>query len=57
VTPALEEMKELFAKKAGEARLTFAESKVYGTARRLALLVKDLADVQHDSTTEVSGRR
>ncbi|MGC4116096.1 MAG: glycine--tRNA ligase subunit beta [Myxococcales bacterium] len=55
VMPALEEMKELFAKKAGEARLTFGESRIYGTPRRLALLVKDLLDVQPDSTTEVMG--
>ncbi|HEY3446095.1 MAG TPA: glycine--tRNA ligase subunit beta [Myxococcales bacterium] len=55
VMPALDEMKELFAKKAGEARLTFGEVKVYGTPRRLALVVKDLVDVQPDSTSEVMG--
>lgn len=55
VMPALEELKESFAKKATEARLTFGEAKVYGTPRRLALVVKDVVDVQPDSTSEVMG--
>ena len=51
----LDEMRELFAKKAQELRLTHGESKIYGTPRRLALLVKDIADVQPDLMREVLG--
>jgi len=55
VTPALEEMKELFAKKAQEARLTHGEMRTYGTPRRLALVVREVADVQPDLVSEVMG--
>ncbi|MBI5544593.1 MAG: glycine--tRNA ligase subunit beta, partial [Deltaproteobacteria bacterium] len=55
VAPALEEMKDLFAKKAQEARLTHGELRVYGTPRRLALIVKELADGQPDRTQEIMG--
>lgn len=55
VAPALDEMKQLFALKAQEARLVHGEVRTYGTPRRLALVVKDVADSQPDLATEVLG--
>lgn len=55
VMPALEEMKEQFVQKAAEARLAHGEVRVYGTPRRLALLVKGVAEAQPDFSSEVMG--
>ena len=55
IVPALEDMKNIFATKAKEARLGFGEMRVYGTPRRLALLVDGVADAQEDLNSEVLG--
>ncbi len=55
VAPALAEMKETFIAKAREARLAHGEIKTYGTPRRMALVVSQLADRQDDLSSEVLG--
>ncbi|MCH3914580.1 MAG: glycine--tRNA ligase subunit beta [Acidaminococcaceae bacterium] len=51
----LSQYKELAENKLTEARIPFASVKVYGTPRRMAFLVNDLADTQKDSTEEYKG--
>ena len=53
--PALKQMRELAENSLKEQRLAYARIDVYGTPRRLALLVHDLAETQADLTEEVKG--
>lgn len=55
VRPALADMTRVFAERAKEARLPHGEIRTYGTPRRLALLVRDVAEKQEDLSTEVLG--
>lgn len=52
---ALKELKQLGQELLTENRLAFEEAVVYGTPRRLALLVKNLAERQPDMVKEVKG--
>lgn len=52
---ALEQLRELAQKALLEERLEFGEIAVYGTPRRLALLVKGLEEVQKERVEEVKG--
>ena len=47
--PALKQLRELAADGLQQAGLEYADMQVYGTPRRIALLVKDLAEMQPDS--------
>jgi glycyl-tRNA synthetase beta chain len=47
--------KELAETKLKEARIPFAEVKVYGTPRRMAFIASEVADRQEDVTTESKG--
>ena len=51
----LSQYKELAEKKLTEARIAFGSVKVYGTPRRMAFLVNDIADNQADVTEEHKG--
>ncbi len=51
----LSQYKELVEKKLTGARIAFGNVKVYGTPRRMAFLVNDLADNQADVTEEHKG--
>lgn len=55
VLPALRQMKELAAKALEQNRLTFGEISTYGTPRRLAISIADVADRQPDLEKEVKG--
>ncbi len=52
---ALAQLQELAVKKFTEERIDYAEVQVYGTPRRLALLVKGVAEKQQDKLEEVKG--
>src|SRR5579859_3743144 len=52
---ALAQLRELAPKLLGEARLSHGEVSVYGTPRRLAVLVAEVAPRQPDSETVVKG--
>ncbi|WP_206812050.1 glycine--tRNA ligase subunit beta [Paradesulfitobacterium ferrireducens] len=52
---AMAQLEELAHKRLQEMRLDFAEVNSYATPRRLALLVKELAEKQKDLNTEVKG--
>jgi len=51
----LAQVSELANRIFAEWRLSFSDCKVYGTPRRIALLLHDLADVQADLVKEVRG--
>lgn len=53
--PALKQLRELAAAGLQQAGLEYADMQVYGTPRRIALLVKDLAEMQPDSQQESKG--
>jgi len=53
--PALEQLRELAQKALQEERLEFGEIAAYGTPRRLALMVKGLAEIQKERVEEVKG--
>lgn len=53
--PALKQLRELAADSLQQAGLEYADMQVYGTPRRIALLVKDLAEMQPDSQQESKG--
>lgn len=53
--PALKQMKELAEAGLKGSRLDFSRMNVYGTPRRLALLVQELAETQADLAEEVKG--
>ncbi|WP_434380521.1 glycine--tRNA ligase subunit beta [Melittangium boletus] len=55
VLPALEDLKRVITERAAEARLKHGEVRVYGTPRRLAVWVKDVAPRGEDITREVQG--
>lgn len=55
VDAAMAQLRELAPKLLAEARLTHGDVKVYGTPRRLALLVSDLAPRQPDREMVVKG--
>ena len=55
VLPALEDLKRVITERAAEARLKHGEVRTYGTPRRLAVWVKDVAARGEDITREVLG--
>ncbi|MBW2108449.1 MAG: glycine--tRNA ligase subunit beta [Deltaproteobacteria bacterium] len=55
IAPALEAMRSAMDAKLTEARIAHGAMKTYGTPRRLALKVEDVADRQAPMTTQVIG--
>jgi glycyl-tRNA synthetase beta chain len=55
VRPAMEQLKEKTEKWLQSSRLAYDEVQVYATPRRLAVVVKQLADRQEDVSEEVKG--
>ena len=55
MAPTLKQMRELAEVSLKEARLAYTAINVYGTPRRLALLVDGLAETQADLAEEVKG--
>jgi glycyl-tRNA synthetase beta chain len=55
ILPALEDLKRIITERAAEARLKHGEVRTYGTPRRLAVWVKDVAERGEDITREVLG--
>ncbi|MGE5179876.1 MAG: glycine--tRNA ligase subunit beta [Bacteroidota bacterium] len=55
VGPALQELKRLAEEGLREARLACGDARVYGTPRRLALLVEGIAGRQEDRASDVFG--
>ena len=53
--PALKQLRELTAAALQQAGLAYEDMQVYGTPRRIALLIKALAEVQPDSQAESKG--
>ncbi len=55
IIPALEDLKRILTERMGEARLKHGEVRTYGTPRRLAVWVRDIADSGEDVTSEKLG--
>ncbi|HYX90616.1 MAG TPA: glycine--tRNA ligase subunit beta, partial [Myxococcaceae bacterium] len=55
IEPALDDLRRTFVERAAAARLAHGEARVFGTPRRLALLVSALADRSEDVAREVTG--
>ncbi|NTX03525.1 glycine--tRNA ligase subunit beta [Myxococcus sp. CA040A] len=55
IGPALEDLRRALTERMAEARLKHGEVSVYGTPRRLAVLVRDVADSGEDVVKEVLG--
>ncbi|MCP3161785.1 glycine--tRNA ligase subunit beta [Myxococcus qinghaiensis] len=55
IGPALEDLRRVLTERMTEARLKHGEVSVYGTPRRLAVLVRDVADAGEDVVKEVLG--
>ncbi|NVJ24108.1 glycine--tRNA ligase subunit beta [Myxococcus sp. AM011] len=55
IGPALEDLRRVLTERMAEARLKHGEVSVYGTPRRLAVLVRDVADAGEDVVKEVLG--
>ncbi|WP_056978296.1 glycine--tRNA ligase subunit beta [Lentilactobacillus senioris] len=55
VTPSVEQLKKRVATYLKDQRITFANIEMFATPRRLAVIVKDLADKQPDIDEEVKG--
>jgi glycyl-tRNA synthetase beta chain len=55
VAPALEDLRRVVTTRLADARLSHGEVRTYGTPRRLALLVRGVADKSEDVTREVTG--
>lgn len=55
ILPALEDLKRIITERAADARLKHGEVRTYGTPRRLAVWVKDVAEKGEDITREVLG--
>jgi glycyl-tRNA synthetase beta chain len=55
ILPALEDLKRVLTERMAAARLKHGELRTYGTPRRLAVWVKDLADSGDDVTSEKLG--
>ena len=54
--PALAELKQLAETALSEQRISFDEVVTYGTPRRIALVVKNIADKQADLEEEAKGK-
>lgn len=55
IKPALEALAATLSKKLTDARITYGQAKTYGTPRRLAILVDDVAERQTSLIQEVTG--
>ncbi|MCE9672460.1 glycine--tRNA ligase subunit beta [Myxococcus stipitatus] len=55
IGPALEDLQRVVTQRLADARLKHGEARVFGTPRRLALWVKDVADAGEDVVKEVLG--
>ncbi|WP_426731619.1 glycine--tRNA ligase subunit beta [Myxococcus faecalis] len=55
IAPALEDLRRVVTERLADARLEHGEVKVYGTPRRLAVWVRDVADAGKDVVKEVLG--
>jgi glycyl-tRNA synthetase beta chain len=55
ILPALEDLKRILTERMGAARLKHGEVRTYGTPRRLAVWVKDIADSGEDVVSEKLG--
>jgi glycyl-tRNA synthetase beta chain len=55
IVPALEELRTAITQKLSDARLTHGEVRTFGAPRRLAVLVRDVADASPDLKKEVTG--
>jgi glycyl-tRNA synthetase beta chain len=55
IAPALKALSSMLLQKMDEARIDHGEARTYGTPRRMALKVADVADKQETVTTEVMG--
>jgi glycyl-tRNA synthetase beta chain len=55
IEPALDDLRRIFVERAAAARLVHGAVRVYGTPRRLALLVSGVADRTDDVSREVTG--
>ena len=55
ILPALADLRRIITERAAEARLKHGEVRTYGTPRRLAVWVKDVAERGEDITREVLG--
>ncbi|MFL5344801.1 MAG: glycine--tRNA ligase subunit beta [Hyalangium sp.] len=55
ILPALEDLKRVLTERMAAARLKHGEVRTYGTPRRLAVWVKDIADSGEDITSEKLG--
>ncbi|NNF98505.1 MAG: glycine--tRNA ligase subunit beta [Desulfobacteraceae bacterium] len=55
IQPALESLRDNLLKSLTNARIDYGEARVYGTPRRLALLIDHLADRQLSFTDEIIG--
>ena len=55
IEPALEAMQSLMTQKLSRARIAHGATKVFGTPRRLALMVRDVAEKQASVKMEVVG--
>ncbi len=55
ILPALEDLKRVLTERMAAARLKHGEVRTFGTPRRLALWVKDVADSGEDVTSEKLG--
>ncbi len=55
IGPALEDLQRILSERMAEARLQHGEVRTFGTPRRLAVWVKDVADAGEDIVKEVLG--
>nr|WP_211194536.1 glycine--tRNA ligase subunit beta [Pyxidicoccus fallax] len=55
IGPALDDLKRVLTERMAEARLKHGDVRVFGTPRRLAVLVRDVADAGEDIVKEVLG--
>nr|WP_225937144.1 glycine--tRNA ligase subunit beta [Myxococcus sp. RHSTA-1-4] len=55
IGPALDDLKRVLTERMAEARLKHGDVRVFGTPRRLAVWVKDVADAGEDVVKEVLG--
>ena len=55
IEPALAHFRTLLLKRLDEARIARGEARIYGTPRRLTLMVQAVADRQEAATVEVTG--
>jgi len=55
IEPALNALESIFLKKLSDARIAHGHAKVFGTPRRLAIQISDVADRQESVTEEITG--